>query len=142
VFGGKLTTYRRLAEHAISELRPSLGISNREWTWGATLPGGDIPQGNFAAFAAEQARRYSYLPARLVRRWCRAYGTRIERVAGNAQAARDLGEEIVPELYEAELQFMRDHEWARTGEDALWRRSKLGLRYDPSQQARVAAWFG
>jgi glycerol-3-phosphate dehydrogenase len=61
---------------------------------------------------------------------------------GTAQSVADLGEEIAPQLYEAELQFMRDQEWARTGQDALWRRSKLGLRFDVVQQERVAAWFG
>jgi glycerol-3-phosphate dehydrogenase len=142
VFGGKLTTYRKLAEHAISELRPSLGIGNREWTWGATLPGGDIPRGDFDAFSVEQGRRYPFVSAKLVRRWCRAYGTRLERFVGNAAKAADLGEEVAPDLFEAELQFMRDHEWARSAQDALWRRSKLGLRYDEAQQARVAAWFG
>ena len=61
---------------------------------------------------------------------------------GNAHGLSDLGEEIAPHLYEAELQYMRDHEWARSGEDALWRRSKLGLRFDSDQKDRVAAWFG
>jgi glycerol-3-phosphate dehydrogenase len=142
VFGGKLTTYRKLAEHAMSELRPLLGISNREWTWGAKLPGGDIPRDDFEAFCTDQQQRYAFVRAKLIRRWCRAYGTRIERLVGNARTALDLGEEVAPLLYEAELQFMRDQEWARTGQDALWRRSKLGLRYDDSQQARVDAWFG
>jgi glycerol-3-phosphate dehydrogenase len=142
VFGGKLTTYRKLAEHAIATLRPSLGIGGREWTWGATLPGGDIPKGDFEAFDREQARRYAFAPPKLIHRWCRAYGTRIGRLVGNAQSVADLGEEIAPQLYEAELQLMRDQEWARTGQDALWRRSKLGLRFDTAQQARVAAWFG
>jgi glycerol-3-phosphate dehydrogenase len=142
VFGGKLTTYRRLAEHAMSELRPSLRIDGtREWTMGATLPGGDIPQGDFETFSREQARRYAFAPPRLIRRLCRAYGTRAERILGNARSVADLGAEIAPQLYEAELQFMRDHEWARSGQDALWRRSKLGLRFDSAQQARVAAWF-
>ena len=142
VYGGKLTTYRRLAEHAMSELRSSLRFDAREWTRGSILPGGDIPNADFEAFARSQAARYSYAPAKLIRRLCRAYGTRVERVLGNAQGLQDLGEEFGPGLYEAELQFLRDKEWARTGADALWRRSKLGLRLDRAQQERVAAWFG
>jgi glycerol-3-phosphate dehydrogenase len=141
VFGGKLTTYRRLAEHALSELRTPLRFDGREWTRGATLPGGDIEKGDFEGFAREQAGRYSFVPPKLVRRLCRAYGTRVERLMGNARSVTDLGEEIVPQLYEAELQYMHDREWARTAADALWRRSKLGLRLDDPQKARVAAWF-
>ena len=142
VFGGKLTTYRKLAEHALSELQPALGMGGRQWTLGATLPGGDIPGRDFENFCAQQGKRYRFVPVRLVRRLCRAYGTRIERVIGNASSLTGLGEEIAPQLYEAELQFMRDHEWARSAEDALWRRSKVGLRLDATQRARVASWFG
>jgi glycerol-3-phosphate dehydrogenase len=125
----------------MSELRAPLRFDAREWTRGATLPGGDIPKGDFEAFARSQAARYPFVPPKLVRRLCRSYGTRIEKVLGNAQSPSDLGEEFGAQLYEAELQYMRDKEWARTGHDALWRRSKLGLRLDSAQQARVAAWF-
>jgi glycerol-3-phosphate dehydrogenase len=141
IYGGKLTTYRKLAEHAMSELRAPLRFDAREWTRGSTLPGGDIPRGDFEAFVQEQVARNTYAPPRLIRRLCRSYGTRIERVLGNARRLTDLGEELGPQLYEAELQYMRDQEWARTGHDALWRRSKLGLRLDSAQQQRVAAWF-
>ena len=141
VFGGKLTTYRRLAEHALSELRTPLRFDGREWTRGSVLPGGDFERADFEAFSREQAARYAFAPPKLVRRLCRAYGTRLERIMGSARSLKELGEEIAPDLYEAELQYMREHEWARTGEDALWRRSKLGLRLDASQKQRVADWF-
>ena len=141
VYGGKLTTYRKLAEHAMSELRGPLRFDAREWTRGATLPGGDIPNGDFEAFVRAQAARYAWAPPKFIRRLCRAYGTHTEQLLGNARGLGDLGEEFGPGLYEAELQFMRDKEWARSGADALWRRSKLGLRLDRAQQERVAAWF-
>jgi len=141
VFGGKLTTYRRLAEHAMSELRTALPFDGRDWTRGSILPGGDIDKGDFESFSRQQAARYPFASARMMRRMCRAYGTRVERIMANAGALKDLGEEVAPELYEAELQYMHDHEWARTGHDALWRRSKLGLRLDAGQKERVAAWF-
>lgn len=141
VFGGKLTTYRKLAEHALSELRAPMRFDAREWTRGSTLPGGDIAGGDFESFVAEQARRYPHLPAKLVRRLCRAYGTRIEQLAGDGKSAASLGEEIAPQLYEAELQYLRDKEWARSADDVLWRRSKLGLRTTPAQVANVADWF-
>jgi glycerol-3-phosphate dehydrogenase len=142
IFGGKLTTYRRLAEHALSDLLPIMGVRAPNWTRAATLPGGDISHGDFESFAQEQVRRYAYVPPPLVRRLCRSYGTRIERILGQGRQLRDLGMEVAPHLYEAELDLMRHEEWARTGDDALWRRSKLGLHLDAEARARVHAWFG
>jgi glycerol-3-phosphate dehydrogenase len=141
VFGGKLTTYRKLAEHALSQLLPKLNSSAAPWTRGAILPGGDIPRGDLASFIAEQLQRYDYLPAKLISRLCGAYGTRIEQIVGRAGRPSDLGEQIAPLLYEAELNFMRAEEWARTGEDALWRRSKLGLHLGAAERAKVDSWF-
>jgi glycerol-3-phosphate dehydrogenase len=141
-FGGKLTTYRKLAEHALSELLPKLNSSAAPWTRGAILPGGDIPRGDLESFIREQMQRYDYLPAALTRRLCSAYGTRIEEIMGRAGRSSDLGEQIAPQLYEAELNFMHAEEWARTGEDALWRRSKLGLHLAAAERAKVNAWFG
>ena len=74
-------------------------------------------------------------------RSCRAYGTRVERLIGDARSLQALGEEVAPGLYEAELQYLKHREWSRTGEDVLWRRSKLGLRLNEAQRARVAEWF-
>ena len=141
VFGGKLTTYRKLSEHALQELRSPLRFDGREWTRGSVLPGGDFDKSDFEGFCGAQSARYPFLSPKLVRRLCRAYGTRIERIIGSAASPSALGEEVAPQLYEAELQYMRDHEWARKAEDALWRRSKLGLRLNASETARVAAWF-
>jgi glycerol-3-phosphate dehydrogenase len=142
IFGGKLTTYRKLAEHALSKLLPVLGVSKPAWTRGAVLPGGDIPRGDLEAFTNEQLRKHAYAPAALIRRLCRSYGTRIERILGGARQLSDLGGEIAPGVYEAELNLMRTEEWARTGDDALWRRSKLGLHIDAQARERVKAWFG
>ena len=140
VFGGKLTTYRRLAEHALGELLPRLGVTSTSWTQEATLPGGDVPNGDLEAFFAAQIRRFPFAPPRMIRRMCRAYGTRIERILGPASSA-DLGEEIAPGLLEAELEYLRAHEWARSVEDVLWRRSKLGLALDAAARGRVSQWF-
>lgn len=141
VFGGKLTTYRRLAEHALEELLPRMGVVSRPWTRSAVLPGGDIPQMDIEAFAAEQTARYAFLDPRVVRRMCRAYGTRIERIVGTARRSAELGQEVIPQLYEAELEYLRTQEWARTAEDVLWRRSKLGLVSGPGATERVSRWF-
>lgn len=141
VFGGKLTTYRRLAEHALSELLPRLGITSSPWTRAAALPGGDIPGLDLEGFVVAQARRFPFLPSRTIRRMCRAYGTRIERILGAARRSEDLGREIAPQLFEAELEYLRTQEWARVAEDVLWRRSKLGLGLDAAARRRVAEWL-
>jgi len=141
IFGGKLTTYRKLAEHALSKLLPVMHVATTPWTRTATLPGGDIPRGDLESFVAEQLRHHPAVSPVLVRRLCRSYGTRIERILGPPGRPGDLGAEVAPTVYEAELSLMREEEWARTGNDALWRRSKLGLHLDAQGRARVQAWF-
>ncbi|HET9330651.1 MAG TPA: glycerol-3-phosphate dehydrogenase [Steroidobacteraceae bacterium] len=127
VFGGKITTYRRLAEDAVSMLAAHLGRHAAPWTAAAKLPGGDLPEGSFAVFLRTLERRYPWLPARLRLRCAHAYGTRLEQLLGGATALGDLGREILPQLYERELEYLCREEFARSAEDILWRRSKLGL---------------
>lgn len=138
VVGGKITTYRRLAEAVIDQLFPK----TRAWTAKAILPGGDMPRvtrsahGDYARWLHElQARNPLYDP-KLVARLGRLFGTDCE-----AMLATGLGANLGG-VFEAELQHMRDHEWAQTAEDALWRRSKLALHIDAAAQARVRAFFG
>ncbi|MBR8242093.1 glycerol-3-phosphate dehydrogenase [Burkholderia multivorans] len=145
VFGGKITTFRKLAEEAGDMLCRALGRDAPAWTAGAPLPGGDIADAKFDAFADAFAKRHRWLPAPLARRYARAYGTRAARVVGNAQSLADLGAEIVPGLFEAELRYLRDTEWATCAQDVLWRRSKLGLHVAPgtldAASAALDAWF-
>jgi glycerol-3-phosphate dehydrogenase len=141
VFGGKITTHRRLAQEAVDRLAARLRRPGAHWTAGTFLPGGDLPQGSFAVFLRTLERRYPWLPATLRRRYARAYGTRIERLIGEARAADDLGAEVVPGLHERELEYLCRCEWARTGQDVLWRRSKLGLVTGAESAARVDAWL-
>ncbi len=137
VFGGKITTYRKLAEHALEKL----GVTGPSWTATAPLPGGSIPGLDFEGFvAAKQAARPQLSPA-LIHRLARAYGTRIDRVLGEAQSLSDLGEHFGGGLTSAELIYLVMHEYARSADDVLWRRSKLGLHLDEGQRARVAQWF-
>ena len=142
IYGGKLTTYRKLAEHALRDLKPVLQLEGKPWTAEAALPGGDIEGADFDGFLAEQRRRYAWAAEAMVRRLARAYGTRMERILADATRAEDLGEDFGAHLHEAELQYLHDQEWARGGEDVLWRRSKLGLHLAPENRARVHAWFG
>ena len=127
VFGGKITTYRRLAEDAVNRLAAVLGVRARPWTAGAKLPGGDLPQGSLAVFLRTLERRYPWLPARMRRRYAHAYGTRLERLLGTAGTLADLGSELLPQLYEREVEYLCREEFARTAQDILWRRTKLGL---------------
>jgi glycerol-3-phosphate dehydrogenase len=150
VWGGKITTFRKLAEDAADEIGRLLGEQRRAWTEGAYLPGGDLsayigkpqrPDTDFERFVSELLRRHAWLPAALARRLARAYGSRIERVIGDARSLIDLGVEVAPGLYEAELYYLRREEWATYARDILWRRSKLGLHYTPGQQEQVTQWL-
>jgi glycerol-3-phosphate dehydrogenase len=122
IFGGKITTYRRLAEAALAKL----GVAGPGWTADVALPGGDFQDGDFERFLGELRAAYPFLPGKLARRLARAYGTRATRLLGTATSMDDLGE-VTDGLTRAEAEYLRAHEFARTREDMLWRRSKLGL---------------
>jgi glycerol-3-phosphate dehydrogenase len=141
VFGGKITTYRRLAEHAMDKLKPVMGFDARAWTGSATLPGGDMPDADFEAFLKEAQAERPWLPKALARRYARAYGTRIGRILDSARRVEDLGEHIGDGLYEAELDYLLREEWAMTVDDVLWRRSKLGLHVSPTTVKRLQEWI-
>jgi len=141
VFGGKITTYRRLAEHALETLGPLLGGARPAWTAAAPLPGGDIPNGDMAVLIEAAQRKWSWLPIPMARRYAHAYGTRMERLLGNGGSIPDLGQPLGDSIYEAELDYMVRAEWAETAEDVLWRRSKLGLHVSPATAEAVDAWM-
>lgn len=142
IFGGKITTYRKLAEHALDKLQPLLGLTAAAWTAQAPLPGGDIPDANFVAFLTAFKTAHPWLPADLARRYARAYGTRAEILIGGARSLADLGEDLGGGLHEAEINYMVRHEWAINAEDVLWRRSKLGLHLSAVEKTRLETWFG
>jgi glycerol-3-phosphate dehydrogenase len=141
IFGGKLTTYRRLAEHALEKLGPFLAIPTRSWTGAAPLPGGDFSNGDIAAFTALLAKKHPWLPPELVRRYARSYGTRAEAIIGPAQSLADLGEHFGAGLYAREVEYLVAEEWARCPDDILRRRTKLVLHADPTIEAKLATWF-
>ncbi len=141
IFGGKITTYRRLAEHALSELAPLLGNAAPAWTGAQPLPGGDLGSGGVVALAAELQAAHPWLPPGLASRFARGYGTAARLLLGDARDLRDMGQDFGAGLTERELIHLRDHEWARTADDVLWRRTKLGLQLDRAQVARLVAWF-
>ena len=127
IFGGKITTYRKLAESAVGILAAELGSKAAAWTRGAKLPGGDLPGGSLAAFLRAVERRYPWLPVEVRRRYAHAYGTRMDHVVGDSRRLADMGQEVLPQLYQREVNYLRHEEFARTADDILWRRTKLGL---------------
>ncbi|SFO86065.1 glycerol-3-phosphate dehydrogenase [Qipengyuania nanhaisediminis] len=141
VYGGKITTYRKLAEHALEKLADHAEIPSQGWTAHAPLPGGDIEKGDFARFLWKASDRFSWVPPEMLLRLCRAYGTRIDRVLSDAHSLDELGTHLGGDLYEAELRYLVDCEYARSAEDVLWRRSKLGLHLSDETQESVREWF-
>lgn len=141
VFGGKITTFRELAEHALKELGPDFPGMGKVWTKSASLPGGDIPQADFEDFLRGASLRNAWMEQRLLRRLARAYGTRMDRVIGDAKTMASLGRHFGGGLYEAEVRYLIDAEFARSAEDILWRRSKLRLHLTEAEQAGLANWF-
>jgi len=153
VWGGKITTFRKLAEDAADEVGKMLGEDRAKrpaWTDGVFMPGGDLsgfigaptrPDDDFERFVKALQGRHAWLDATLTRRLARAYGARVTELIGPALSMAGMGTEIAPGLHERELRFMQDQEWAVSAEDVLWRRSKLGLHYTSQQQQHVAAWL-
>jgi glycerol-3-phosphate dehydrogenase len=145
VFGGKITTFRKLAEEAVDTLTHALGQRAPSWTAGAPLPGGDMEGADFERFAKRFAACHPWLPAELALRYAHAYGTRADKMLSGARSLADLGRQFAPDLYEAELRYLRDVEWARSAQDILWRRTKLGLHIAPAQleaaTREIDAWL-
>lgn len=137
IFGGKITTARRLAEHAIDDLAPFLPAHGPAWTSQAPLPGGDMGEKGFDSFFSELKRRKPFLEPSVAWRLARAYGTRVDRFLRDARSMSDLGRDFGCGLTEAEIAYLTDHEWARAADDILWRRSKLGLHMSEAQQAAL-----
>ena len=143
IYGGKITSYRHVAEAAVDELADHIpALSGKHWTAKAALPGGDFPVTGATALKAEYKLAHPFLTAATVDRIVRAYGTDARRWLGDATGWDALGGEIAHGLSVAELRWMVTHEWARQPDDVLWRRSKLGLHFTPDEAARLAEHTG
>ena len=141
IFGGKITTYRVLALQAIRTLSDALNIDGDDWTRKAHLPGGDFAPDGFEALVDQYAGRWPFLDRSLVHRLVRAYGTDTATLLGGAETVADMGAAFGAGLYEIELRWLIDREFARGAEDILWRRSKLGLHMSDAERQAVALWF-
>jgi glycerol-3-phosphate dehydrogenase len=130
VYGGKITTFRRLAEAALSLLK--LGAEDGSWTADVALPGGDIPDADLDRFTTHALQRWPFLPQPMVRRLARLYGTRMAEILGSARHVEDLGVYPGIDLTFAEVRYLVAREYARSADDILWRRTRLGLAATPS----------
>jgi len=140
VLGGKITTYRKLAEEAAAHLQRFIPMSE-DWTQHSPLPGGDMPNANFDDFLSRLCTTYPLFPKSLLVRYARAYGTRAFDLLGSAKSVSDLGEEVLPSVFAAEIKYWRTREWAVTATDMLWRRSKLGLHLSADSVERLDRWL-
>ncbi len=140
VFGGKITTYRKLAEHALDKLKPFFPGMKEGWTATAPLPGGDMPGADFDRFLGEFQQRHPWLPEALARHYARLYGTRAAKIIGGAQDLTGLGRHFGGLLYEREIAYLKAEEWAVTAEDILHRRTKHGLHLTATERGAVKAF--
>jgi glycerol-3-phosphate dehydrogenase len=141
VLGGKITTFRRLAEEAAQHLNAYFPNMGADWTAHAPLAGGDFLNADFAALVTRLQAEYPAFPPKLVQRYARAYGTETYALLGNATSTRDLGEEILPGVFAREVRYWREQEWAFSAEDMLLRRSKLALHLPADAIARLNQWL-
>ena len=141
VFGGKLTTHRRLSEEALGHIEKVLGRKGKPWTKGSKLPGGEFGPKEFDTQVERLNELYPSLPDRLLRRLARQFGTRAATLLGSAKRMEELGEMFGADLTQREVDYLVDNEWARTADDILWRRTKLGLRVGLGDKARLDTYL-
>ena len=141
VFGGKITTYRRLAESALERLQPFFPQAKAPWTARAPLPGGNFPHDGVGTLVADLRSRHAFLSEAWARRLVRAYGAEAATLLAGAASAADLGRDFGATLTEAEVRWLMKHEFARRAEDVVWRRTKLGLRLSKEQIAALDAFM-
>jgi glycerol-3-phosphate dehydrogenase len=149
VFGGKITTFRKLAEEAVDMIAPKLGNQQSSWTANACLPGGDLfgstPQNravlDYDAYVHGLQQQYPWLEPKLVARYARTYGSRIHKLLDGRRTLSDMGERLAECLYPAELEYLVNFEWASSSADILWRRTKLGLHLPPETAQKVDQWI-
>ena len=141
IFGGKITTYRRLAETALKKIVPFFDREDEPWTAGVPLSGGDFPVDGVPSLTAKLLTQYPFLTERWVDRLVKAYGTDAFHVLGDAKRADDLGQNFGANLTAREVSWLVDKEFAHTAEDIVWRRSKLGLRLTAQEIEALDVWL-
>lgn len=141
IFGGKITTFRELAERGLQKIHKFFPQMGGDWTENAPLPGGDMDRADYEEFRNRIKQDYPWMPRALRRHYGRLYGTRIDQIVAGSTALDGLGRHFGGTLYEAEVTYLKKHEWAQTAEDILWRRTKHRLHLTEDEQARFTKWF-
>ena len=141
VFGGKITTYRKLAEHALIKLKPFFPTMGGDWTAKAKLPGGDMPDADFDRFFATLRKTYAWMPEDVLHHYARCYGTQAAALIGSAKSVAELGQHFGATLYMREIDYLRKTEWVTRVDDLLDRRTKHGLHLSVAQRATVEKVF-
>ncbi len=141
VFGGKITTFRKLSEHAMQKLARFFPKMGGDWTRSATLPGGEIPNADYVSFADALRSAYPWMPRALINHYGHLYGARTKLIVGDATSLAGLGRHFGGNLYEAEARYLAASEWAQKAEDVMMRRTKEGLRMTIEEKAAFSAWF-
>lgn len=141
IYGGKITTYRKLAEEVMGLLKAPLQQFKQSWTENSYLPGGNIPEADFGKFIESCKLKYPWLDDSIVRDYCRNYGTMIDIILGSSKSHEDLGEYFGGGLYECEVVYLMENEWASCSDDIVWRRSKKGLLMRKHEQQQLQQWM-
>ena len=141
VYGGKVTTYRKLSEQVVDQLKQPLDFNAPAWTGQAILPGGDIAQADFESFVTQMKNRYEWLEENVLADYCRNYGSEIDTLLGKSQSMSELGEHFGGGLYQCEVEYLIQHEWACHVDDILWRRTKKGLRLNKEEVNHLKQWI-
>lgn len=137
VYGGKITTFRKLADQAVDMLSDYLPVEKSDWTAVTPLPGGDIPNADFDIFFDQKCQQYAWLTPELCKDYCRNYGTRIDTILEHCNQQADLGKDFGSSLFQAEVDYLQRHEWATTADDILWRRTRKGLGFNTQALEKV-----
>ena len=141
IFGGKITTYRKLAESMLEKIENTLGKKNPEWTAGSTLTGGDFPVDGFDKLVNDVCEKHPFLDHSLAWRWVRSYGTRVWKMLDQVRNEDDLGVKFGASLTECEINYLMKNEWAQTANDVVWRRSKLGIKMKHEEITALDEWM-
>lgn len=140
VYGGKVTTYRKLSEQVVDQLKNALGLNSPAWTQNSILPGGEIG-GDFGTFSRQMRHKYPWLDDKVLIDYCRNYGSEIDRLLAGCQSMPELGEYFGGGLYQREVEYLMRYEWACYTDDILWRRSKKGLRLNAEEVSHLKQWI-
>lgn len=141
IFGGKITTFRRLAESMLEKIEDTIGAKGKPWTAEGTLPGGDFAPSEYDAKVTKLVAEYPFLAQNYAARLVRSYGTNAWKIVAGSKKMEDLGAQFAHTMTEAEIRYLIENEWVTCADDVLWRRSKLGIRYSIDEIKQLEDWF-